>query len=126
VSTVTIEKPHSKLDSEIGKPLAGAVFVLGWAIAIVAWSVLHNFSDFGTRGFIADLGILAAAIGFSAPFLASKRSLVAACGWGAVALGLFAIGDFGHVTILVYTLRLLIPLLALLTPLYKLLSFRIF
>ena len=125
MSTFTAER-IPKLDRELGKPIAGAVFVLGWALGIVAWSILGNFADAGLRGFLADLGITAAVIGFSAPFLANRRSLLVGGAWALVALGLFAIGDFGNVKIIVYTLRILLPLLALLTPLYKALSFRIF
>lgn len=123
MTTVTLEKP---LDRELGKPIAGLVFVLGWALAIVLWSILHNFTDAGLRGFLADFGIIAAAVGFSAPFLRSKRSLIVVLAWSFLALGVFALTDFSHVHVIVYMLRIGIPLLALLSPLYKLLSFRVF
>jgi hypothetical protein len=123
MTTQTIQKP---LDRELGKPIAGLAFVLGWAIAIVAWSILHNFSDPGVRGFIADIGILTAAVGFAAPFVSSKRNFIVILGWSAIALGVFAIADFNQIHVIVYMLRLGIPLLALLTPLFKLLSFRVF
>ncbi|HEY0261073.1 MAG TPA: hypothetical protein VGC18_14615 [Lacisediminihabitans sp.] len=113
-------------NNELSKPIAGAVFVLGWAIAITLWSLTHLAPDFATRGFIADVGILCAAVGFAAPFLATRSGLVASLVLGLIGVALFAFSGYLHITVIVYLLRILAPLLALLTPLYKLTSFRIF
>ncbi len=110
----------------IPKPLAGLVFVLFWGIAITLWSCTHLLPTFEGRGFMADIGIVFASIGFAAPFLASMKGLVASAVLGIIGIALFALFGFGHVTVLVYLLRLLAPLLALLTPLNKLTSFRVF
>jgi hypothetical protein len=110
----------------LGKPAATLVFVLGWAVAIVLWSIAHLYTDPVAGGFVVDVGIIFAAVGFSAPFLASRTQLIAALMLGAIGIVLFALFGFGHVTVLVYLLRILVPLLALLTPLYKTTSFRIF
>lgn len=110
----------------IPKPLAGLVFVLFWGIAITLWSCTHLLPTHESRGFMADIGIVFACIGFAAPFLASMKGLRAAAVIGIIGVVLFALFDLGHVTVLVYLLRLLGPLLALLTPVNKLLGFRVF
>jgi hypothetical protein len=111
---------------ELTKPVAGLVFVLGWAIGITLWSVAHLAPDATTGAFVVDIGILAVSVGFSAPFLKTTNGLVAAVILALIGVGLFAFGGFLHITVIVYLLRLLAPLLALLTSVYKLLDFRIF
>jgi hypothetical protein len=110
----------------IPKPLAGLVFVLFWGIAIALWSCTHLLPTHDGRGFMADIGIVFASIGFAAPFLASMKNLLAAAILGIIGIVLFGAFGFLNATVLVYMLRLLVPFLALLTPLYKLLSFRVF
>jgi hypothetical protein len=111
---------------DLTKPIAGLVFVLGWAIGITLWSVSHLAPNAQTGAFIVDIGILAVSVGFAAPFLKTTNGLVAAVILALVGIGLFAFGDFVQVPVVTYLLRLLAPLLALLTPVYKLLDFRIF
>lgn len=110
----------------IPKPLAGLVFVLFWGIAITLWSCTHLLPTHEARGFMADIGIVFASIGFAAPFLASMKQLLAAAILGIIGIVLFGLFGFADATVLVYLLRLLVPFLALLTPVYKLLSFRVF
>lgn len=112
--------------NQIPKPLAGLVFVLFWGIAIALWSCTHLLPTPEGRGFMADIGIVFACIGLAAPFLATMKSLAAAAVIGIIGIVLFALFGFGHATALVYMLRLLGPLLALLTPVNKLLGFRVF
>jgi hypothetical protein len=114
------------LSQPIAKPIAGLVFVLGWAVGITLWSVSHLAPNAETGVFIVDIGILAVSVGFAAPFLKSRSGLVAAVVLAVVGIVLFALGDYLHVTVIVYLLRLLAPLLALLTTVYKALDFRIF
>lgn len=111
---------------QIPKPLAGLVFVLFWAIAITLWSCTHLLPTPEGRGFMADIGIVFACIGLAAPFLASMKGLVASAVIGIIGIALFGVFGFGHVTALVYLLRLLGPLVAVLTPVNKLLGFRVF
>jgi hypothetical protein len=111
---------------DLTKPIAGLVFVLGWAIGITLWSVSHLAPNAETGAFLVDIGILAVSVGFSAPFLKTTNGLVAAIILALVGIALFAVGDFAHVTVITYLLRLLAPLLAMLTPVYKLLDFRVF
>lgn len=110
----------------VPKPLAGLVFVLGWAIGITLWSLTGLFPTHEAKGFIVDVGIVFASVGFAAPFLASMKGLFASFILGVVGIALFAVGGFLDLTVIVYALRILGPFLALLTPLYKMLSFRVF
>jgi hypothetical protein len=105
--------------TELEKPVAGLVFVLFWAIAIVAWCFVPHLVGHGLRGFIADTGIIFAAMGFAAPFIATKKGLLTSFGLGALAIGLFAVGDFLDIQLLVYFLRIFAPMLAILTPVNK-------
>ncbi|MHC5796941.1 hypothetical protein ACVXZ4_12350 [Lacisediminihabitans sp. FW035] len=111
---------------DLTKPIAGLVFVLGWAIGITLWSVSHLAPNAETGAFLVDIGILAVSVGFAAPFLKTTNGLVAAVILALIGIVLFAFGDFVHVAVITYLLRLLAPLLAVLTPVYKLLDFRIF
>jgi hypothetical protein len=106
--------------TELAKPLAGLVFLLCWAIAIVAWCFVPHLVGHGLRGFIADVGIVFASIGFAAPFLARKKDLAIAFILGAIGIAFFALGDFLNIQVLVYFLRLLGPVLAVMTPVNKL------
>jgi uncharacterized membrane protein len=111
---------------ELTKPIAGLVFVLGWAIGITLWSVAHLAPDATTGAFVVDIGILAVSVGFAAPFLKTMNGLVSAVILALIGIALFAFGGYLHITVIVYLLRLLAPFLALLMPLYKLLDFRVF
>ena len=104
---------------DLSKPIGGGLFVLFWAIAIVLWVLVGLFDDPALRGLVADAGIVFASLGTAAPFLQTTRSLTIALGWGAVALGLFALADLGQVTVIVYLLRMFVPLMALLAPVNK-------
>jgi hypothetical protein len=101
------------------KPLAGGIFVVFWIVAIAAWIVGAHLADPASRGFVIDIGIVFACVGFAAPALPTMRSLVSAMLLGLVAIGLFAIGSYAHVTVLLYLLRMLGPFLALLAPLNR-------
>ena len=123
---MTLSEPAPNTNAPVSKPLAGLTFVIFWAIAIVLWSITHLFVGHALQGFLVDAGIVFASVGLAAPFLLTMRGYRASLILGVVGIVLFAIFGFGEVTVFVYTLRLLVPLLALLTPLYKLTSFRIF
>lgn len=113
-------------EAPVQKPLAGALFILFWGIGITLWSCTHLLPTPEGRGFMADLGIVFACLGLAAPFIQTMRGLRSAAVVAIIGIVLFAIFGFGQVTVFVYLLRLLGPLLALLTPVYKLLGFRVF
>lgn len=104
---------------ELSKPLARTTFLILWVIAIVAWSLAHLIADAGARGFVIDVGIVLASVGFSALFLGLVRGLRAAAIIGLIGLVLFAVGDLLQIKVLVFELRILGPFLALLTPIFK-------
>lgn len=105
--------------AELPKPLAGGVFLLFWAVAIVAWSLAHLIADAGARGFVIDAGIVLASVGFAALFLGTMQGLRAAAIIGLIGILLFLVGDLLHIKWLVFELRILGPFLALLTPIFK-------
>jgi hypothetical protein len=105
--------------AELSKPLAGGVFLLLWAVAIVAWSLAHLIADAGARGFVIDVGIVLASVGFSALFLGTVRGLRSAAIIGLIGIVLFLVGDLLQIKVLVFELRILGPFLALLTPIFK-------
>ncbi len=111
---------------DLAKPIAGLVFVLGWAIGITLWSLSPLAPNAQTGAFVVDIGILAVSVGFAAPFLKTTTGLFAAVILALIGIVLFAFGDFVNVTVITYLLRLLAPLLAVLQPVYKLLDFRVF
>jgi hypothetical protein len=112
---------------DVTKAVGGGLFILFWAIAIVLWVLVGSFDDPAIRGFVADAGIVFASLGTAAPFLATTRSLKIALGWGAVALGLFALADLAQITVIVYLLRMFVPLVALLAPVNKFVNgYRVF
>lgn len=104
---------------ELSKPLAGGVFLLLWVVAIVAWSLAHLIADAGARGFVIDVGIVLASLGFAALFLRTLRGLRAAAVIGLIGIALFLVGDLLQIKVLVFELRILGPFLALLTPIFK-------
>jgi hypothetical protein len=106
-------------NTELSKPAAGLLFLLFWAIAIVAWCFVPHLIGHGLRGFIADTGIVFAAIGFASPFLVTKKNLRTGLVLSAIGIAFFALGDFVDIQILVYFLRILAPVLALMTPVNK-------
>lgn len=113
-SVVIFESPRK----ELAKPLKGGVFVLFWLIALALWIIAPNMTDPRWGAYLIDTGIVfasvgfaTAAIGFVTPF---RNTLLAAF----LALGLFALGDFLEITAISYTLRMLVPFLALLASLY--------
>jgi hypothetical protein len=106
--------------TELSKPLAGFLFLLFWAVAIVAWCFVPGLEGHGLRGFIADVGITFAALGFSVVFFTERKQLSTALMLAIVGIALFAVGDFTGFTLLVYFLRIGIVLLALMQPVFKL------
>ncbi|MCU1475480.1 MAG: hypothetical protein JWQ64_173 [Subtercola sp.] len=109
------------------KPLAGLTFVLMWAVAIVLFSIAHLVTDPQAGAFVVDTGLVLLSVGFSMLFIDWARTAVRALFFGLIAIGLFAIADFGQILVMTYTLRILVPLLALYMPVNRIsANFRIF
>jgi hypothetical protein len=114
VTTVVLPKPRRLLAA----PLKGIVFVLFWAVAIVLWVVAPNMTDPRWGALLIDTGLVLASVGFATLFITwlapFRNSLIAAV----AAIALFALADLGEVLALSYTLRMLVPLLALYAAVY--------
>lgn len=108
--------------NDVPRPIAGLIFVLFWAIAIVLWCFVGSFTGHATRGFVADIGIVFASVGLIAPAIMTKSGFLTAMILSLIAIALFAFAGYLELTGLVYGLRLLVPFIALLTPLNKLLN----
>jgi hypothetical protein len=107
---------------ELGRKAAGGIFVLFWIVAIALWIIagvaLGNTGAW--QPFIIDIGIVVASIGTAAPFLQTSKGFGYALLWALIAIVGFAVGDFGHITVLVYLLRIGVPFMAvLIAPLFK-------
>lgn len=111
---------------ELTKPVAGLVFVIGWAVGIALWSLSPLSPDAATGGFVVDIGILFVCVASAAPFLGRQKWLLNAVYLAIIGIALAAFGHYVHVDVIVFLVRIIAPLLAVLAPVYKLLGFRIF
>jgi hypothetical protein len=102
----------------VATPLKGLIFVVFWLIGIALWIIAPHIAWAPLGAFMIDTGIVFASVGFAAPFITWPVPLRNTMIAGLVAIVAFALGDFLEITALVYTLRILVPFLALLTPLY--------
>jgi hypothetical protein len=103
----------------VATPLKGLMFVLFWLIAIALWIIAPNIHWAELGAFLIDTGIVFASVGFAAPFITWPRPLGNTLVFGVLAIAAFALGDFLDITALVYTLRILVPFVALLAALYS-------
>ena len=96
-----------RVSPPVPKPLAGFIFLLFWAVAIVAWCLANLGRTFEVHGFIVDIGLIFAFAGFAALFVATRRGFVAILVFSLIGVVLFAVGDLLNITVLVYSLRIL-------------------
>jgi hypothetical protein len=100
---MTVERVSPK----VPKPLGVFIFLLFWAIAIVAWCIANVSNIPGVQAFIVDLGLIFAFAGFAAAFVETRRGFTAILWLSLVGVVLFAVGDLLDIRILVYSLRIL-------------------
>ncbi len=91
----------------VSKPVAGFLFLLFWAIAIVAWCIANISHDFGVHGFIVDIGLIFAFAGFAGLFVGTRSGFVVILILSLVGVVLFAAGDLLHIQVLTYFVRIL-------------------
>ena len=96
-----------RVSPPVPKPLAGFIFLLFWAIAIVAWCLANLAGTFEVHGFIVDIGLIFAFAGFAALFIGTVRGFVAVLVLSLVGVALFAVADLVNITVMVYSLRIL-------------------
>jgi hypothetical protein len=100
---MTVERVSPK----VPKPLAVFIFLLFWAIAIVAWCIANVSNIPGVQAFIVDLGLIFAFVGFAALFVETRRGFTAILVFSLIGVVLFATGDLLRIQLLVYCLRIL-------------------
>jgi hypothetical protein len=96
-----------RVSPKVPKPLAVFIFLLFWAIAIVAWCIANVSNIPGVQAFIVDLGLIFAFAGFAALFVETRRGFVAILVFSLLGVALFATGDLLRIQLLVYFLRIL-------------------
>jgi hypothetical protein len=102
-----------RVSPPVPKPLAGFLFLLFWAAAIVAWCLVNLSTDHGVRALIADVGIVFASAGTAGLFVGTRKGFVAILVLGLIGFALFAVGDLLDVQLLVYFLRIMGPVIAI-------------
>jgi hypothetical protein len=100
---MTVERVSPK----VPKPLAVFIFLLFWAIAIVAWCIANVSNIPSVQALIVDLGLIFAFAGFAALFVETRRGFVAILVFSLLGVALFATGDLLRIQLLVYFLRIL-------------------
>jgi hypothetical protein len=100
---MTVERVSPK----VPKPLGVFIFLLFWAIAIVAWCIANVSNIHEVQAFIVDLGLIFAFAGFASLFVETRRGFTAILWLSLVGVVLFAVGDLLDVKLLVYSLRIL-------------------
>ena len=100
---MTVERVSPK----VPKPLAVLIFMLFWAIAIVAWSIANLSSNFDVHGFIVDIGLIFAFAGFAALFVETRRGFTAIFVFSLLGVALFAVGDLLDIKLITYMVRIL-------------------
>jgi p-aminobenzoyl-glutamate transporter AbgT len=100
---VTVERVSPK----VPKPLAVFIFLLFWAIAIVAWCIANVSNIHQVQAFIVDIGLIFAFAGFAALFVETRRGFTAILWLSLVGVVLFGVGDLLDIKLLVYSLRIL-------------------
>jgi hypothetical protein len=100
---MTVERVSPK----VPKPLGVFIFLLFWAIAIVAWCIANVSNVHQAQAFIVDLGLIFAFAGFASAFVETRRGFTAIFWLSIVGVILFAVGDLLDIKLLVYSLRIL-------------------
>jgi hypothetical protein len=96
-----------RVSPKVPKAIGVLIFLVFWAIAIVAWSIANLSNIFGVHGFIVDIGLIFACAGFAALFVETRRGFTAILILSLIGVVGFAIGDLLDITLITYFLRIL-------------------
>ena len=96
-----------RVSPPVPKPLAVFIFLVFWAIAIVAWCLANLSNIFGVHGFIVDIGLIFAFAGFAALFVETRRGFFAIFILSLIGVAGFAVGDLLNIQLITYFLRIL-------------------
>lgn len=98
----------ARVSPPVPRPVAGLIFVVFWAIAIVLWCLANALSpNFNVHAFIVDIGLVFSFVGFAVLFVLTRRGFGAVFLLAVLGLALFAVGDLLHIQVLTYSLRIL-------------------
>ena len=97
----------SRVSPKVPKPVGVLIFLVFWAIAIVAWCLANLSNIFGVHGFIVDIGLIFAFAGFAALFVETRRGFVAILVFSLIGVVGFAVGDLLNIELITYFLRIL-------------------
>ena len=102
----------TSVNTTVPKPIAGFVFLLFWAVAIVAWCLANASPDQHARSFIVDIGLVFAFSGFASLFIDTRKGFVNNLILSLIGVALFALADFTGLLVMTYALRILAPAIA--------------
>ena len=123
VDNIVVRSPGKALS----KPIAGLAFVSMWAVGIVLFSIAHLVENPNLGAFVVDTALVLVSVGFAILFLEWQRTALRAMLFGLVAIVLFLIFDLADIQVMVYMLRIIVPLFAVFTPVNRISNgFRIF
>ncbi|MDF2442078.1 MAG: hypothetical protein JWR01_281 [Subtercola sp.] len=123
VDNIVVRSPGRALP----KPVAGLAFVSMWAVGIVLFSIAHLVENPLLGAFVVDTALVLVSVGFSLLFVDWVRTALRAMLFGLVAIVLFLVFDLADITVIVYMLRIIVPLLAVFVPVNRVANgFRIF
>ncbi len=96
-----------RVSPRVPKPIGVFIFLVFWAIAIVAWCLANVSNIHQVQALIVDLGLIFAFAGTAAAFVETRRGYVAILIYSVLGAILFGVGDLLDIKILVYFLRIL-------------------
>lgn len=100
---MTVERVSPK----VPRPLAVFIFVLFWAIAIVAWCTANVSNIRDVQSFIVDIGLIFAFAGLAALFVETRRGFSAILVYSLLGVAVFAVGDLLGILLITYCVRIL-------------------
>lgn len=96
-----------RVSPPVPRPVGVLIFLVFWAIAIVAWCLANLSNIFGVHGFIVDIGLIFAFAGFASLFVETRRGFVAILVFSLIGVAGFAVGDLLDIKLITYFLRIL-------------------
>ena len=99
--------PVEKVSPRVPRAVGVVIFLVFWAIAIVAWCLANLSNIFGVHGFIVDIGLIFAWAGFASLFVETRKGFVAILVFSLIGVAGFAIGDLLDIKLITYFLRIM-------------------
>jgi hypothetical protein len=96
-----------RVSPRVPKPVGVLIFLVFWAIAIVAWCLANLSNIFGVHALIVDVGLIFGFAGFAALFVETRRGYVAILVLSLIGIAGFIVGDLLDIKLITYFLRIL-------------------